>query len=167
MNKDVAQRLIDNLEAELIRHDQNIWLTDHTFIFEIKPEERWSCATAGCAAGFIWLAEAAEGSVFGSDKELVFEPGDYDFDLLEKWDSGLLSFQNLEGPYFQMLDKGIKISVWAGNKLGISREEAHFLFYQFGNTQETIDRIKFLMSGGNCMDYLSEDKLEEEDDCDL
>jgi len=142
MDLGVAQRLIDNLEAQLIVHDQDVWLTDHTTLFQIDPEDKWSCATSGCAAGFIWVEEADLRSVFDTSTEQVFNSlADYHAyyqGAVEGWD------------YL-----GTRIADWAGDKLGIDNEQRCWLFYQFGDTDETINRVRFLMKNSDINEYES------------
>jgi hypothetical protein len=137
---DVAQRLLDNLEEQLIVHDQDVWLIDHTTLFEIDPDDRWSCATSGCAAGFIWLEEADERSVFDTSIERVF-------DTLNDW----RLYDSEEGE--DWFDLGDRIADWAGTKLGLNSEQSCWLFYQFGDTEETINRVRFLMSNSDINEY--------------
>lgn len=136
MNIDVAERLIENLEASLnddssvISHNQNVWLTDHTDVFVISEDNKWGCATDGCAAGFIYLEEAPIGFVFDAPAERVFPS-----------QAAHKAFKNKDDGF----EYGTKIDSWAADILDIDYDQLIFLFYQFGTTEETINRVKFLM----------------------
>lgn len=138
MNNEVALRLISNLERERIAHDQTSWLRDHTDKIVVTDEDRWTCATTGCAAGFIFLSEAPSGSVFDRGSEGIFtsmNACDKYYNFLD--DEGFFDRADVEVP--------VDISEWAGAILGLNYSQREFLFFSYGNTAETIDRIKFLM----------------------
>lgn len=144
MNIDVAERLIRNLEASLddemlmIDHNQNIWLSDHTDVFVVSGHDRWSCATSGCAAGFIFLEEAPTGFVFDTTSERVFPSQKVHKDFI------------VQNPGFEV---GYRIDSWAADILGINHDQTIFLFFQYGDTEETINRIRFLMENDNVSLY--------------
>jgi hypothetical protein len=136
VNLEVAGRLIGNLEAERIAHNQDIWMQDHTDVFVISVDDRWSCATSACAAGFIFLEEAPSGFVFNSSNEMVYD-----------------SVGSMENDRMSSVPVGRRIDRWAGDVLGISKEDQYFLFYSGGDTEDTINRIRFLMLVADRNDY--------------
>jgi hypothetical protein len=140
MNNDVAERLISNLEKSMIEHDQDVWLSDHSEIFVISEGTRWTCATTGCAAGFTWLQEAPEGSVFDIMTGCVF-------DSLESLNTmkSTGDYENFRHwTYPSVPDE--HISKWSAKTLGLANEkQLDFLFYNSSGTEGVIDRIRFLM----------------------
>lgn len=134
MNIDVAERLIDNLELKPIKHDQSVWLTNGSKVFVASKEEMWSCATAGCAAGFLFLSEAPEGSVFDTTIERVF-PDRKTWDLYTITDYSLPNPGSVKG-----------IVAWGADTLGITYDEAYDLFYDtVSDAEEVIRRLKELI----------------------
>lgn len=121
----VAQRLKTNLELELIIHDQFIWLENDVedLVIIENDKNRWSCATSGCAAGYVWIEEAPVGSVFDTISCRVYD-----------------SVKNAMNE-----TDGILISNWSAEMLGLNEAQEKFLFVQFGGTEETIRKIQFLM----------------------
>jgi hypothetical protein len=144
VNKEVGERLVGNLQADLIRHNQDSWLEDHGDLIVISSEKtRWTCATSACAAGFVWLEEAPIGSVFDSDTAYVFDNEEEAMKLLSNDpDIAAEAFTN-----------AVEIGAWASEKLGIDAEQEEFLFYQFDDTAETINRVKFLLTGADVDQY--------------
>jgi len=141
VNLEVAERLIDNLEIERIIHNQDIWLSDHTTVFVISEEDKWSCATSGCAAGFVYVEEAPVGFVFDTSSEFVFNSRK-DFEAYEN----------------DLDHSGIRIDKWAGDVLGINHDQQMFLFYNFEDTEEIVNRIRFLI-GNDDVDLYDPDRL--------
>ena len=156
-NIEVFDRLIDNIILEKTSHNQGCWITDHTNVFTINTEDRWSCATSACAAGFVWLAEAPPDSVFDSDRESVYSFEDHRkmLDLLRKANTLYDRDDYYNGDAVQDEAKalGVPISTWAGEVLGINHSDAMFLFYNFDGTTETLRRLRHLRNGGHYNDY--------------
>lgn len=143
MNREVIERLIDNLENKPIKHSQGSWLRNGKDIFVVSPEDRWSCATTGCAAGFIFLTEAPAGYVLDVISERIFRS-----------EEDYATFQNKFNEYVRTrcsygdipFELGTKISRWAANQMDIDYEQAYDLFYDFGDTNHIIDRLKELLN---------------------
>lgn len=138
INVEVAERLINNLLADKIIHDQATWMIDHSTVFVISDSDRWSCATQACAAGFIFLQEAGDGMVFDLSLEQVFnsaEERNRYMDLIEdeEWDKA----EKIE----------ISLPDWAAEKLGIDKYEADWIFYDFlADTDQIVNKLRFLIS---------------------
>lgn len=142
MNIEVLIRLKNNIIAEKVKHDQITWLRDGVNVFIVTDQNRWTCATTACAAGFIFLQEAPSGSVFDVKNECVFsDPQSYlkYKDAKDKWDRG-------EGPavYPSAYDSE-GILTWAADVMGVDWDVAEELFYNFGNTDEILDHIDALI----------------------
>lgn len=137
MHMDVANRLVDNLVKGPIGHYQGSWLADHSDIFVVSSTDKWSCATSGCAAGFMFLEEAEPGTVFDSNTECIYKSADaYEEFWMDVQDG---EFDPDEDSYERMFDWGIKI-------LGINESQGQFLFMDLSaSTEETINKLKFLM----------------------
>lgn len=150
MNQEVAERLINNLNNQIITHNQYCWVRNGGNIFVISEDDRWGCATAACAAGFVYLQEAAPDMVFDSQTELVFT--DYEtYRVYEDyWDTEpqFLS-QKLTNDYEEFMKdrKPAEIADWAAEVLEIDEAQAEFIFFQFGDTRETINHINFIKNG--------------------
>jgi hypothetical protein len=129
MNIDVAERLIANLELKPIKHDQSVWLTNGFKVFVASKEKMWSCATAGCAAGFLFLSEAPEGYVFDTTIERVFPDS-------KTWDLGNITDYSPPNPGSS---KGIV--AWGADTLGINYYEAYDLFYDTVSDAEGVIRL--------------------------
>lgn len=127
MDIHVARRLINNLKDLPIQHNQKSWLKNGGHIFIVSETQRWSCATSGCAAGFLFLSEAPNGSIFDVAKERIFsskaERDKYDY----------LSYT------------GETIVGWGARILQITPDEAHDLFYDFSDTEGIIRKIEELI----------------------
>lgn len=149
MNVDVINRLIDNLLYQEMEHKQDVWLVDHTVLFVISDDNRWSCATSGCAAGYVFLSEAPEGSVFDADSSRVFHNLDESNayrqavrDLDDAEERGIYyDLEDVEGLYL-----GIEISDWARDVMGIADWEAQNIFFDFGGTEHIVSKLRQLIS---------------------
>jgi hypothetical protein len=136
MNIDVAERLIANLELKPIKHDQSVWLTNGSKVFVASKEKMWSCATAGCAAGFLFLSEAPEGSVFDTTVERVFPDS-------KTWD---LSTKGVDYSVKALWNNSKGIVKWGAGTLGITYNEAYDLFYDtVSDAEGVIRRLKELI----------------------
>jgi hypothetical protein len=151
MNNDVCERLIYNLEHPVIWHDQCVWLSDHRDIFVISEEDRWSCATSGCAAGFVFIQEAPDGSIFDAKMELVFNnlAEYYAFSI---WQERVLSeeerilSEDLSTPARES-PSGERIMRWASQMLGLANPaQESFIFLAYDNAENIIARLRFLMA---------------------
>lgn len=172
INEEVADRLIENLQADNgVVHDQTIWLRDHKNLFVISEDNRWGCATSGCAAGHVFLQEGTEGMVF-SDHDAMVYPDMHIAKLANYWELGLEEFdENVsDGQIYDAVEQGIDIAEWAGKILGIWEDEldskeldifegiqakskVSFLFYNEETTEEIINRINFLRAHDDPRDY--------------
>lgn len=144
MNRKVIERLISNLKEPPITHDQLNWLNGSNE-FVIDDSDRWSCATRGCAAGFIFLEEAPEGYVLDIVSERVFSPEEW---KQLKEDALVID----ESDVFSELaitelkrTRGKSIVNWGAGVLGISEERACDLFYNFGDTDEILEDLEALL----------------------
>ena len=140
MNIDVAERLIANLELKPIKHSQSVWLTNGSKVFVASKEEMWSCATAGCAAGFLFLSEAPEGSVFDTTVERVFPDS-------KTWYMSTNGVDYSSSKAMEALWKNSKgIVKWGTDTLGITYDEAYDLFYDtVSDAEGVIRRLKELI----------------------
>lgn len=138
MNRDAILRLIENLKAPRIRHYQGTWLSDHSDVFVISHGDRWSCATSGCAAGFTFLEEAEEGSVFDSTTEQVFSSMKQYSACTERSEDGVPMFD------------------WARDKLGFTDKQATWVFMDFTcDTDNIINKLRFLLQAEDISLYVS------------
>jgi hypothetical protein len=157
MDLGVAERLLNNLKHAPIEHDQLTWLRNGDFIFVISEDSRWDCATRGCAAGFIYLEEAPEGSVFDASKERVYSPEEWsdlkvaisDLDSSEDYYE-VESLKEAHGKDYYEVESlkeahGKKINLWAGEVLGVSSSVADGLFFNLGGTEEIIEEVEALV----------------------
>lgn len=136
MHNDVAERLIANLDHKPIKHNQGSWLTNGKSVFVISPDDRWSCATSGCAAGFLFLEEAPEGTIFDVSQERIFT------DIDEK--NAFTTEMSKTYPNWSELP-GTPVVQWGANILGITFTDAYDLFYDFGETNDIVHKIQALM----------------------
>src|SRR6185437_4485482 len=157
MNLGAFSRLIDNIEAERIEHDQNTWMQDHTDVFKINPDNRWTCATSACAAGFVWLQEAPDDSIFALNHEKVYTPEEFsryfEIDKLVNMAAEAEDWDEENRLYEQRDTLGVRIDKWAADVIGIDSSDSAFVFYNFDGTDETLRRLKHLMNGGHYSDY--------------
>lgn len=140
MNVEVAERLITNLLRKPIKHNQKIWLRAASDTFVVSSTDKWSCATSGCAAGFLFLEDAPVGSVFALSAERIFS-SEVDFDLFSK------SFSNYEDPrdYYRNKKLGTSVTNWGAEMLGITSTEAHDLFYDMSDTEGIVAKLRRLI----------------------
>lgn len=154
MNRDAILRLIENLKAPRIRHYQGTWLSDHSDVLVISHGDRWSCATSGCAAGFTFLEEAEEGSVFDSTTEQVFSS-------MKQYSAWCAS--NLREPRpgaaascTERSEDGVLMFDWARDKLGFTDKQAMWVFMDFTcDTDNTINKLRFLLQAEDISLYVS------------
>jgi hypothetical protein len=137
MNVEVTNRLIHNLQEDKLRHYQGSWLEGTNNVFVISPEKRWTCATSGCAAGFLFLSEAPEGAVFDVNLEMVFDNN-------EQYQSYLN--EDLDDYEAENLWSDHHITSWAGDVLGIPSWQANELFYNTdADTREIIEQLQDML----------------------
>lgn len=146
MNRKVIERLISNLKEPPITHDQLNWLKNGSNVFIIDDSDRWSCATRGCAAGFIFLEEAPEGYVLDTVSERVFSAEEWkqlkEDELAAIDESDIFSELTVKE---LRRTRGKSIVEWGADVLGISEERAHDLFYNFGETDEILEDLEALL----------------------
>jgi hypothetical protein len=88
----------------------------------------------------------------------VYPPGVFDAKLASDYVNEYT--YDIDIAYTNMQSKGTHIAEWAAAILGIDAFEASFLFFQMGDTAETIGRINWLLEGNKWIQYptLSEEE---------